>query len=360
MPVVMDADRMARTLTRIAHEIVERNRGVEELALVGIRTRGVVLAQRLAASLLEITGETVPTGVLDITLYRDDLMRHAVGPQPLVRRTEIPFSIDGQKILLVDDVLYTGRTVRAALDALIDFGRPRDDPARRAGRPRPPRAADQGRLRRQERADVAAGERPGAAARDRRDRRSDRRADREGGSEGDGPRIRWSSAPGRRTRARRPALRHRDLLGIADLAPDEIVLILDTAEAMKEIGDRPIKKVPTLRGKTVVNLFFEPSTRTRTSFEIAEKRLSADTLNIAVATSSVVKGETLVDTARNLEAMAPDMIVMRHASSGALHLLARICRAGDHQRRRRDARAPDAGAARRLHDPRAQGAASRA
>jgi aspartate carbamoyltransferase catalytic subunit len=120
--------------------------------------------------------------------------------------------------------------------------------------------------------------------------------------------------------------RHKHLLGIADLSPEEILLILDTAEAMREIGERPIKKVPALRGKTVVNLFYEPSTRTRTSFEIAEKRLSADTLNIAVATSSVVKGETLIDTALNLEAMAPDIIVMRHASSGACDLLARVCR----------------------------------
>lgn len=124
MPVVMDGDRMARTLVRIAHEVVERNRGVEDLALVGIRTRGVPVAKRIARNLFEITSEQVPTGALDITLYRDDLMRHAVGPQPIVRRTEIPFSIDGKKILLVDDVLYTGRTVRAALDALIDFGRP--------------------------------------------------------------------------------------------------------------------------------------------------------------------------------------------------------------------------------------------
>ena len=123
--VVMDAERISRTLTRIAHEIVERNKGVEDLALVGIRTRGVHIARRLARSLLEITGHEIPTGSLDITLYRDDLMRHAVGPQPLVRRTEIPFSIDGHKILLVDDVLYTGRTTRAALDALIDFGRPK-------------------------------------------------------------------------------------------------------------------------------------------------------------------------------------------------------------------------------------------
>ena len=118
----------------------------------------------------------------------------------------------------------------------------------------------------------------------------------------------------------------KDLLGIADLSPEEIYRILDTTEAMREIGERPIKKVPTLRGKTIVNLFYEPSTRTRTSFEIAEKRLSADTLNIAVAASSVLKGETLSDTAMNIEAMAPDMIVIRHASSGACHLLSRICK----------------------------------
>ncbi len=125
MPVVMDADRVAKSLTRIAHEIIERNRGIDDLRLVGIRTRGVPIAQRLAACLKDITGTEVPTGVLDITLYRDDLMGHDVGPQPLVRSTEIPFDIDGRDVLLVDDVLYTGRTIRAALDALIDFGRPR-------------------------------------------------------------------------------------------------------------------------------------------------------------------------------------------------------------------------------------------
>src|SRR6201991_1667073 len=118
----------------------------------------------------------------------------------------------------------------------------------------------------------------------------------------------------------------KDLLSIDDLSSDEIYRILDTADVMREIGERPIKKVPTLRGKTVVNLFYEPSTRTRTSFEIAEKRLSADTLNIAVASSSVQKGETLADTAMNIEAMSPDMIVLRHSSSGACHLLSRICK----------------------------------
>ncbi len=125
MPIVMEATRIVRTLMRISHEIVERNRDTEDLALVGIRTRGVPIAQRIADNLLEIVHHEVPTGVLDITLYRDDLMRHTVGPQPVLRRTEIPFSIDERRILLVDDVLYTGRTIRAALDALVDFGRPR-------------------------------------------------------------------------------------------------------------------------------------------------------------------------------------------------------------------------------------------
>jgi len=137
-----------------------------------------------------------------------------------------------------------------------------------------------------------------------------------------------SGSAERTTEQPTPALRSRHLLGISELTADEITFVLDTAEAMKEIGKRPIKKVPTLRGRTVVNLFFEPSTRTRTSFEIAEKRLSADTLNVAIGTSSVVKGETLVDTAMNIEAMAPSMIVLRHSSSGACHLLSRICRAG--------------------------------
>lgn len=122
------------------------------------------------------------------------------------------------------------------------------------------------------------------------------------------------------------SLRSKDLLGIAELTPEEILLVLDTAEAMKEISQRQIKKVPALRGRTVVNLFFEPSTRTRTSFEIAEKRLSADTLGVAIASSSVVKGETLIDTAKNIEAMGPSMIVLRHPASGAAHLLSRFCK----------------------------------
>jgi aspartate carbamoyltransferase catalytic subunit len=118
----------------------------------------------------------------------------------------------------------------------------------------------------------------------------------------------------------------KDILGIQDMSIAEINLILETAESFLEISTREIKKVPTLRGKSVINLFYEASTRTRTSFEIAGKRLSADTINISASTSSVVKGETLIDTARNLEAMNPDIIVIRHSAAGAPHLLASLVR----------------------------------
>lgn len=121
--------------------------------------------------------------------------------------------------------------------------------------------------------------------------------------------------------------RRRDLLGIRNLSADEITGILNTAENFREINSREIKKVPTLRGKTVINLFFENSTRTRTSFELAAKRLSADAVNISVSSSSVTKGETLVDTALNLDAMEPDCIVVRHSSAGVPHQLAKVSRA---------------------------------
>ena len=119
-------------------------------------------------------------------------------------------------------------------------------------------------------------------------------------------------------------LSKKDILGMKELSREEINLILDTAESFLEVSTRKIKKVPTLRGKTIINFFFEASTRTRTSFEIAGKRLSADTVNISATTSSVVKGETLTDTARTLEAMNPDIIVIRHSAAGAPHMLARL------------------------------------
>ncbi len=122
-------------------------------------------------------------------------------------------------------------------------------------------------------------------------------------------------------------LKHKDLLGIENLSCGEILEILDTAESLQEVSSRPIKKVPTLRGKTVINLFFESSTRTRASFEIAGKRLSADVINISASTSSVSKGETLIDTAKTLDSMAADCVVVRHSSSGAPNTLSRLLKA---------------------------------
>ncbi len=126
----------------------------------------------------------------------------------------------------------------------------------------------------------------------------------------------------------------KDILDIESLEPHEISMILDTAQGMKEISERPVKKVPTLRGKTIVLFFQEPSTRTKLSFDIAAKRLSADSISLSKSSSSIVKGETLIDTARNLEAMNPDIIVLRHSSSGAAHLIAKrvnasVINAGD-------------------------------
>lgn len=119
---LMDVQGIQRALTRIAHEIIEKNKGVERLALVGIRTRGVPLAERLAELIEKIEGRRLPVGILDITLYRDDLS--TLSHQPVVHETKLPFKLDNLKVILIDDVLFTGRTVRAALDALIDIGRP--------------------------------------------------------------------------------------------------------------------------------------------------------------------------------------------------------------------------------------------
>lgn len=122
-PQIMDKEAIRRAITRIAHEVIERNRGAEGLAVIGIRTRGAYLAERLAREIEKVEKVEVPVGILDITLYRDDFRQRL--EQPVVRATEIPFDIDGRDIILVDDVLYTGRTARAALDELMDFGRPR-------------------------------------------------------------------------------------------------------------------------------------------------------------------------------------------------------------------------------------------
>ncbi|WP_102271526.1 bifunctional pyr operon transcriptional regulator/uracil phosphoribosyltransferase PyrR [Cytobacillus massiliigabonensis] len=122
--IVLDEQAIRRALTRIAHEIIEKNKGIEGCVLVGIRTRGIYLARRLAERIQQIEGANIPVGEIDITLYRDDLSKVTVDEEPLVKGSEIPIDITNQKVILVDDVLYTGRTVRAALDALVDIGRP--------------------------------------------------------------------------------------------------------------------------------------------------------------------------------------------------------------------------------------------
>ena len=209
--------------------------------------------------------------------------------------------IDGRCVVIVDDVLYTGRTIRAALDELADFGRPKRIALAvlidRGGRELPIQPDIVGKKI----SVLIVATRGRARARNRRQERCRHRATRGHG-------VTHSLG--------------KDLLGLEPLSGEQIRLILDTAEPFKEISERAIKKVPTLRGATIVNLFFEASTRTRVSFEFAEKRLSADTVNVAASGSSVTKGETLVDTARNLEAMRIDMVVIRHGASGAARFLA--------------------------------------
>ena len=150
--VVMDGLDISRALTRIAHEILERNKGPRDLVLLGIPSRGVPLARRIAEKISSVEGVEVPVGSLDVTMYRDDLRS---GPVRALLHTEIPRGgIEGRSVVLVDDVLFSGRTIRAALDALTEIGRPAVRPARRTGGPGPPRAADPSRLRRQEPADL--------------------------------------------------------------------------------------------------------------------------------------------------------------------------------------------------------------
>src|ERR1700759_169239 len=269
---VLTPEEIRRALTRIAHEILERTHGGEEIVLLGIPTRGVYLARRLAARIGEFEGTPAPVGSLDVTMHRDDLR---LRPARALQRTQVPpDGVDGKTVVLVDDVLFSGRTIRAALDALNDLGRPR--------------AVQLAVL-------VDRGHRaPGEGARPaRRDRRR-------------GLGAAWG---------RRQVNRH--LISAGDLSRGDAILILDTAEELASVGGRAIRKLPTLRGLTVVNLFYEDSTRTRTSFEAAAKRLSADVINFSAKGSSVAKGESLKDTALTLEAMGADAVVVRHPASGA-------------------------------------------
>lgn len=311
--VLFDSKDIERTLIRIAHSIIEKNRDTEKLCLVGIQRGGVYLANRLAKIIREIDGKDVPVGALDIALYRDDL--NILKKYPEVRKTDIPVEVTGYVVVLVDDVLFTGRSIRAAKDALMDIGRPAKIELAvlidRGHRELPIKADFIGKnipTSLEENIEVELVEK------DNQDRvvlYSVEKLEREVG-----------------------LLEIKDLLGIKELSPEDIMLILNTAKGFRDVLLRDIKKVPTLRGKTVVNLFFEPSTRTSTSFELAAKRLSTDVLKLSIPASSVVKGETLIDTAMTIQALGADFVIIRHSSSGAPHLLARhllasVINAGD-------------------------------
>ena len=269
---LLDQSAVERALARMAREILERNEGTRNLVLLGIRRRGVELAERIRGSIESEEETEISSGAIDITLYRDDLAQ--IGPRPVIGESTLPMDgIDDRTVVIVDDVFFTGRTARAAMNELMDWGRP----SRillcvlvdRGGRELPIQPDIVGRQ--SQCAPASEGGRTGAG-----DRWLPCRRNLSVGRGDDlNPTV---SALG------------KDLVGLEELSADQILSILDTAEPFKEISERRIKKVPVLRGKTIVNLFMEPSTRTRISFEFAEKRLSADTVNIEASGSSVVKG----------------------------------------------------------------------
>ncbi len=307
--VVLDRDDLRRTLVRIANEIVEKNPGSDHIALVGIHTRGAVLGQRLHALVGELTGFEVPFGDLDISFYRDDVNARQPGAGPVVHATHLDFDLDGRTVVLVDDVLFTGRTVRAAIDALFDYGRPE--------RVQLAVLVDRGHRELPIRPDYVGKNLPTS----REERVYVRVEELDEVDE-----VTIAST------VEAPAM--RNLLAIADLERSDIERITDRAEGFAEVGRRDIKKVPTLRGRTIINLFYESSTRTSSSFELAAKRLSADVISIKAPGSSIDKGESLKDTIATLGAYGPEAIVIRSPHAGAAELVARwseaaVINAGD-------------------------------
>ena len=303
--ILLTSADVSRVVDRMAHQLIERaatdapgspDGGLSDLVLVGIPTRGAPLARRLAARVEAFSGTRIDVGTVDITLYRDDLRLRGVRA---LEPTVLPDAgIDGRLVVLVDDVLYSGRSVRAALDALRDLGRPRAVQLAVL--------VDRGHRELPIRADLVGKNVPTSRSQQVKVHLAEIDARRRGARDRGG---------------RRKVKRH--LLEAADLDRADATLVLDTAAQIDQaLAGREVKKLPTLRGRTVVNLFFEDSTRTRISFELAAKRLSADVINFSAKGSSVSKGESLKDTALTLEAMGSDAIVVRHHASGAPHRLA--------------------------------------
>ena len=269
----------------------------------------------------------MPVGTLDVAFYRDDIGLRPVQP---LGPTEVPVDVTGRVVVLVDDVLFTGRTIRAALDAVTELGRPRAIQLAVL--------VDRGHRELPIRADFVGKNLPTGVGEDVRVRL----AETDGGDDA-------SSLWADEDEGTRGGLAMKHLLSIEDLDRPGVEEMLDQSDAFLDVLAREIPKVPALRGKTVVSLFYEESTRTRLSFETAAKRLSADTMSFAVGSSSVKKGESLLDTVKTIEAMGIDAMVVRHAAAGAPHRVAEWIDASVDQRRRRPPRAPDPGAARRVH-----------
>ena len=316
---LMSASEIERTLVRLAHEIVEKNDGAANLGLVGIKRRGVPLAERLAQLIEKIEKHPVDTGVLDISFYRDDLS--TAGPRPVVHQGRLGFDVTGRDIVLMDDVLYTGRTIRAALDALFDHGRPKSVQLLvlidRGHRELPIQATFTGRTDadlepRDHRGEAERGRRAGAGA-----------AGGAGGLTTDDARCSVMEAS---------PYAAGSLLSVAHFRSGcscDSCAMTTRLERMAAASARDL-----LAGRTIALLFYESSTRTRTSFELAAKSLGATTTLVSDKISSIEKGESLKDTGLTLRALGAECIVLRHPASGAPSLLARatglpVLNAGD-------------------------------
>jgi aspartate carbamoyltransferase catalytic subunit len=316
MRALHDGAQLSKWFDHLVSLITSNYRPEQPLNIVGIRTRGAVLADRLVWKLRGIGFTKIDHGVVDITLHRDDLATR--GTRAVVGTSKLDLQLDGVPLLLVDDVLFTGRSMRAALDAVTEFGRPSATQIAvlidRGGREFPIQADYVGHTL----VDVP---------RDHRVRVRFNELD-------DADEVIVSPGVESELKPSSTAWNRKHLLTLEELSAQEIVHILDTAKGFADVSTRSVKKVPALRGKVIVNAFFEDSTRTRTSFALAASRLSADVVDFSEKGSSVSKGETLIDTARNIEAMGIDAIVIRHQAAGSALQLARtvkcsVINAGD-------------------------------
>jgi aspartate carbamoyltransferase catalytic subunit len=310
MAKLYDSNQIAQAIADMADIIIAKRGHDGDFAIVAIANGGIALGRRLVSTLSRKLSRDIPFGVLNAQFHRDD-----IGSKPIPKafmRTDIPFDITDMTVILVDDVIGTGRTARAAMNELFDHGRPACVELAvlcdRGSHGLPVDAQYVGL-----KVDLAADEQVMVKL-------SKEYAGTDCVLTGPGVPSPLQNLSGSEIEC----WSRKDLVAMEDISREEIDLVHSLAASFKQTLERKQKKLPSLRGKTIVNLFMEPSTRTRVAFEIAAKRLSADVITITQAASSIVKGETLKDTAKNIEALNADMIVIRHKSAGAAAYLARI------------------------------------